>query len=204
MLIKICGITKEEEIIDINELKPDYIGFVFTESKRHVDVNKAKKLYKELNKGIRTVGVFRNNDEEFILNVLKEIPLDVVQLHGDEDSDFILSLKDKVTCDIWKAINVTKLEDIKEAYNYPVNNILLDGASPGDGKVFDWNLLKGLSINKRLILAGGINEENIKEGIKNVRPDIVDTSSGVEVIENGVRRKSKYKMKNIISKVREF
>lgn len=204
MLIKICGITKEEEIRDINELKPDYIGFVFTESKRQVDVNKAKKLYKELNKGIRTVGVFRNNDEEFILNVLKEIPLDVVQLHGDEDSDFILSLKDKVTCDIWKAINVTKLEDIKEAYNYPVNNILLDGASPGDGKVFDWSLLKGLSINKRLILAGGINEENIKEGIKNVRPDIVDTSSGVEVIENGVRRKSKYKMKNIISKVREF
>lgn len=204
MLVKICGITKEEEIRDVNELKPDYIGFVFAESKRKVDINKAKELYKELNKTIRTVGVFRNNDEEFILNVLKEIPLDVVQLHGDEDSNFILSLKSKVTCDIWKAINVTNLEDIKQAYNYPVNNIVLDGANPGEGKIFDWNLLKGLSINKRLILAGGINEENVEEGIKNIKPDIVDTSSGVEVIENGVRRKSKDKMKKIISKVREF
>lgn len=204
MLVKICGITKEEEVKEINELKPDYIGFVFAESKRKVTVTQAKKLYKELNKSIRTVGVFRNNDEDFILNILKEIPLDVVQLHGEEDGIFINSLKEKVTCDLWKAININNVEDVKKAYEYPVNTIVFDGSNPGSGETFDWRLLNGLNINKRIVLAGGINENNVADGINNIHPNIVDVSSGVEVIEEKVRYKSKDKMERLINKVREF
>ena len=89
MLIKICGITKLSEIEDLNELKPDYIGFVFAKSKRQIDGKTACRLKENLDKDIKTVGVFLNNTEEDILNVLKEVELDVIQLHGDENNNFI-------------------------------------------------------------------------------------------------------------------
>lgn len=204
MLIKICGITREEEIYEINELKPDYIGFVFANSKRKVTIEQVKKLYKKLNKSIRAVGVFRDNDEEFILNILKEVPLDVVQLHGNEDISFIKSLKEKVTCDIWKAITINSKEDIRNLNKYPINTIVLDGSNPGEGKTFNWNMLRGVNINKRIALAGGINESNVEEGIKSINPTIIDVSSGVEEMDEKGLYKSKDKMEILIKKVRMF
>lgn len=204
MLIKICGITREEEIYEINELKPDYIGFVFANSKRKVTIEQVKKLYKKLNKSIRAVGVFRDNDEEFILNILKEVPLDVVQLHGNEDISFIKSLKEKVTCDIWKAITINSKEDIRNLSKYPINTIVLDGSNPGEGKTFNWNMLRGVNINKRIALAGGINESNVEEGIKSINPTIIDVSSGVEEMDEKGLYKSKDKMEILIKKVRMF
>lgn len=203
MLIKICGITKSQEIQDINEVKPDYIGFVFAESKRKVNAIEAKELSSILNKNIKIVGVFRNNTEEEILNVLKEVPLDAVQLHGDEDNEFISNLRKKTNVDVWKGVSVKSKNDMEKALNYEVDTLILDGSTPGSGKVFDWSNLSDIKLNKRIFLAGGINEKNVLDGIKAVNPDGIDTSSGVEIIDDRGRRKDKEKMKILIRKVRE-
>lgn len=203
MLIKICGITSKEEIQSINEVKPDYIGFVFAESKRKVSVDEAKELSNALNKGIKIVGVFRNNSEEEIINVLSKVPLDVIQLHGDEDNEFINRLREKSKVEIWKAIIVTSRSDMEKALKYKVNTLVLDGSIPGSGNVFNWDNLKDININKKIFLAGGINENNVLEAINKVKPDGIDTSSGVEVIDEKGRRKDKQKMKRLIRKVRE-
>lgn len=203
MLIKICGITKLSEIEDLNELRPDYIGFVFAKSKRQIDGKTAYRLKENLDKDIKTVGVFLNNTEEDILNVLKEVELDVIQLHGDEDNNFINSLKKKVKCDIWKAVSISTKEDMDKAMSYNVDTLLLDGCNPGSGIAFDWKTLKDINVNKRIFLAGGINEENVLEGIREVKPDGIDTSSGVEIIDELGRRKDREKMTRLIRKVRE-
>lgn len=204
MLVKICGITQIEEIEELNKLKPDYVGFVFAKSKRKVDKDCVKILISKLDKDIKSVGVFRNNKFNEILNILDEIRLDVIQLHGDEDEDFIYKLKEKVNCEIWKALSVQSYKDLLKAYEYPVDTILLDGSSPGSGKVFPWKVLEESSINKNILLAGGINEDNVISAINKIRPYGIDVSSGVESInQNGQRLKDKVKMERLIKKVRE-
>ena len=204
MLIKICGITNLEEIKSLNTLKPEFIGFLFAESKRKVTGQEARILFDELDKDIKVIGVFKNNSKEFILDVLNEIPLYGIQLHGNEDDEFILDLKDKVNCEIWKAISVKSKEDIENAMNYPVETLVLDGSNPGSGEIFPWKYLNNTKFTKRIFLAGGINEENVLDGIDKVKPQGVDLSSGVEIItEEGIRTKSKDKMKKLIDKVRE-
>lgn len=204
MLIKICGITNLEEIKSLNTLKPEFIGFVFAESKRKVTGQEAKILFDNLDKEIKAIGVFRNNSKEFILEVLKEVPLYGIQLHGDEDKEFILDLKNKVNCEIWKAVSVKSKGDMENALNYPVETLVLDGSNPGSGEIFPWKYLESTKFTKRIILAGGINEENVQDGITKVKPQGIDLSSGVEIItEEGIRIKSKDKMKKLIDKVRE-
>ena len=204
MLIKICGITNLEEIKSLNTLKPEFIGFLFAESKRKVTGQEARILFDELDKAIKAIGVFKNNSKAFILEVLNEVPLYGVQLHGDEDEEFILDLKDRVNCEIWKAVSVKSKEDIENAMNYPVETLVLDGSNPGSGEIFPWKYLNNTKFTKRIFLAGGINEENVLDGIDKVKPQGVDLSSGVEIItEEGIRTKSKDKMKKLIDKVRE-
>ncbi|MFQ8892265.1 MAG: phosphoribosylanthranilate isomerase [Clostridium sp.] len=204
MLIKICGITTLEEIDYINELKPDYTGFVFAESKRKVNIENGKELLKALDKDVKSVGVFRNNTKEYIIEVIENIPLDIIQLHGDEDNDFINYLKDKTNCEIWKAVGIKNKEDLIKAKDFNVETLLLDGSNPGSGELFPWEYLKEIDVNKRFFIAGGINEENVLEAMENVNPYGVDTSSGVETIENGIRKKDKEKIKRLIKKVRDY
>ena len=204
MLVKICGITNINEVKALNELKPEYMGLVFTDSKRKVSIKKANLLLSNLNKDIKSVGVFRNNSIAYILEVVENTPIDIIQLHGHEDNYFIEELKKKTSREIWKAVGIASKEDLIKALNYKVDTLLLDGSNPGSGKIFPWECLEGISINKRIFLAGGINENNVLEAIEKVKPHGIDTSSGVEVInENGVRSKSKEKIKILINKVRE-
>lgn len=96
MKVKICGITTLEEIEYINKLKPEYIGFVFTKSKREISINAAKELIKKLDKNISVVGVFKDNSIEEIMKIISEVNLDVIQLHGCENEDFIKNLKSRI------------------------------------------------------------------------------------------------------------
>ncbi|NLK94896.1 MAG: phosphoribosylanthranilate isomerase [Clostridiales bacterium] len=204
MVIKICGITNIDEVNALNFLKPEYVGFVFAESKRKVTIDTAKKLYNSLNKKIKIVGVFRNNSEEEILQVLKNIPLDVIQLHGMEDELFIRKIKRRTTTEIWKAIGIQNELDIEKALKYSVDTLVLDGSNPGSGEAFSWEILKDRVINKKVILAGGLNLDNVLEGIEAVKPYGIDVSSGVESIDlKGNRYKDKNKMEKLINKVRE-
>lgn len=203
MEIKICGITALEEVQALNPLKPDYIGLVFAESKRKISKEEGKLLYDSIDKKIRVVGVFRNNTKEYISEILDYIPLDVLQLHGDEDNDFIECFRQKYECEIWKGVSIKTKEDIERAATFNVDTLILDGSNPGSGEVFPWKLVLNMEGKAKVFLAGGINEDNVLQGINNFNIQGVDVSSGVEVVKDGKRAKDKDKMEKIIKKVRE-
>ncbi len=225
--VKICGITNKKEIEYLNILKPEYIGFVFTKSKRQVTGNQANELCSNLNEEIKKVGVFRDNSIEEILDILDKVDLNVIQLHGSEDEEFITLLKKTInkSMEIWKAISIKDIESVKkyiisnkqdnEGDNL-IDNILIDGENPGSGEAFSLeNISEYFKKNCEAIkendcfkqynffLAGGITDKNVINRIAEVKPMGVDVSSGVEIIdENGIRTKSFEKMKNLIEKVR--
>ncbi len=198
--VKICGITQIEDTIWANELMPDYIGFVFTKSKRQISPESAKKLSENLNPKIKKVGVFVNASVDNINRVLSICPLDILQFHGDESNNFC----NEFSLPVWKAFRVKGQETLSLVRGYEVDAILLDGYHPtsygGEGAVFPWVWAKESNINnKSLIIAGGLSESNIEEVINLLHPMAVDISSAVET--NG--KKDRYKIERFIRKVRD-
>lgn len=180
--IKVCGLKRKEDIEIVNTLDVDYIGFVFAPSKRQVTLENAKILRGLLRPSIKVVGVFVNEEISTINSVIESCKLDIVQLHGEESPSFA----SKVLVPVWKAISVSSLENVGKHKEYPMNyGILLDtlvaGQRGGTGKTFDWRLIKDLSEERFVILAGGLTPDNVEEAIKETKPHVVDVSSGVEV-----------------------
>ncbi|MEG6566218.1 phosphoribosylanthranilate isomerase [Thermoanaerobacterium saccharolyticum] len=200
-LVKICGIRRAEDIEYINNFKPDYAGFVFAESKRKVDVNTAYNLIKNLDRQIKKVGVFVNEKVSVVKDIAAYLNLDVLQFHGDESQDYIDNFDDYT---VWKAIRISVKSDVFRLQDYHADGILLDskikGFYGGSGVKFDWNLVKDVKDNLKckIILAGGINPDNVLKAVEAVRPDVIDVSSGVEV--DGF--KSYQLVKDLICKVR--
>lgn len=198
--IKICGLSRKCDIEAVNEIQPDYIGFVFAEkSKRHVDFETALSLKKLLDKKIKAVGVFVNNDIDYILSLINSEIIDIVQLHGDEDEQYIQRLKAKTSVPIIKAVRVKNANDILCADRLPVDYLLLDtymkGEYGGSGKVFDWNMIP--KISKPYFLAGGLNQDNIQSALK-VGAYCLDVSSGAET--DG--KKDRTKINKLVKTVR--
>jgi len=200
--VKICGLTREEDIDAVNEVLPDYIGFVFAESKRKIDENRAAELKKRLDPRIKAVGDFVNDVPERIIRLCRNRIIDVVQLHGDEDETYIKQLKKHVSNEIIRAIRVRNKDDIENAMNYSADFLLFDtyreGLYGGSGKTFDWLLVT--AVNRPFFLAGGINPENAIHAIKTVNPYCIDVSSGVET--NGV--KDPGKIADIVTIARQY
>jgi len=183
--IKICGITRIYDIEAINEVLPDYIGFVFAKSKRMVTMDEAYNLKKLLNPAIKAVGVFVNENMNYIIELCKENIIDMVQLHGDEDESYIMNLKKKTEVPVIKAVRVRSATDIPDAEHYPCDYLLLDTYNKnvygGTGRSFDWSLIpKKVDRKKPIFLAGGINRSNIYNAVQMVEPYCIDISSGVE------------------------
>lgn len=197
--VKICGLRRKEDIEYTNELKPDYVGFVFAKSKRQVEVEQALYLIRLLDKEIKTVGVFVNEPVENALKIAQTLNLDVLQFHGDETQDYIDNFKNFT---VWKAIRIKDKEDLEKTKEFKVNSFVFDTFTKneygGTGKTFNWEVLKGFELNVPIILAGGLNENNVEEAIRIVNPYAVDVSSGVET--EGY--KDFKKMKSFIEKVR--
>lgn len=180
--IKICGLTRLEDIQMVNKWSPDYIGFVFAKSKRQVTLDQAKALKAGLNPGIQSVGVFVDSPIPIITLMVSENIIDIIQLHGNEDELYIKQLKKSVSCPIIKAIRVQDTSDILKGEQLPADYLLLDtfvkGEQGGSGKTFDWDLIPRKI--KPYFLAGGLNSENIHSAINCCQPYCVDVSSGVE------------------------
>ena len=197
--VKICGLRRKEDIEYANELKPDYVGFVFAKSKRQLEVEQALYLIRLLDKEIKTVGVFVNEPVENALKIAQTLNLDVLQFHGDETQDYIDNFKNFT---VWKAIRIKDKEDLEKTKEFKVNSFVFDTMRKneygGTGKTFNWEVLKGIELNVPIILAGGLNENNVEEAIKIVNPYAVDVSSGVET--EGY--KDFKKIKSFIEKVR--
>jgi len=200
--IKICGLMREQDIDAVNTNLPDYIGFVFARSRRQIDVKKAKALKDCLNPSIKTVGVFVNEEINNIIKLCNTKVIDLIQLHGDENEDYIRKLKDYVPNKIIKAVRVRDQEDIKKAMKFSCDYLLLDtyqrGEYGGTGKTFDWSVIP--EISKPYFLAGGINSGNIEQAVKQCNPYCIDVSSGVET--NGY--KDPEKIKEIVAKVKQI
>lgn len=199
--IKICGIKRTEDIEIVNKYKPDYIGFIFSKSPRQIDFETAKELKSKLDKSIRVVGVFVNEPIDFIVKLCISNVIDVVQLHGDEDDEYIKQLRALVKCRIIKAVRVKSTEQILQEEQKKCDFLLLDTYKKdvygGSGEKFNWDLIPN-DLVKEYFLAGGLNADNIQLAIKTLQPFCVDVSSSVET--DGI--KDEQKVKEIIEKVR--
>lgn len=190
MLIKFCGIRRFEDVELMNIFRPDFVGFVFAESKRQVSPRKASELSAQLDKGIKKVGVFVNENIDTVSEAVEAASLDVIQLHGEENEEYIKSLRVFFPQkSIWKAVRVKSSEDIKKAEGLSVDMLLLDSFSEseygGSGRVADLSVIKCCEISKPYFLAGGINASNAISIFNEIKPNGLDISSGIE--ENGVK-----------------
>jgi phosphoribosylanthranilate isomerase len=207
--VKICGIRRQEDVEFVNRYKPDYIGFVFAESKRRVGIETASALGDRLDEGIKKVGVFVNESIENVLKTSLQCGLDIMQLHGDESHEYVEHLRDTVensvipNLEIWKAIRVKDIRSLDQMPLFKVDAFILDAfiesAYGGAGKVFDWNLAAHAKKYGNIFLAGGLDLANIQGALETVEPYGVDVSSGVEI--GGY--KDEEKIKEFINKVRE-
>lgn len=178
--IKICGLKRMEDIEIVNKYKPDYIGFVFADSKRKVSYNLARKMKQNLDPSIKSVGVFVDADIDEILNLYNDGIIDFAQLHGRESEDYIKKLRQKSNCHL-KIINSIEMSDKTDLLKYDnsmADYLLLDSGK-GSGKTFDWQLIRN-DLKKEFFLAGGLNTDNISLAIKDVNPFAVDLSSSLE------------------------
>lgn len=197
--IKICGITSKIEAIFLNKYLPDYIGFVFTKSKRQITPEQAVALSSELSPFIKRVGVFVDTEPEYAAEIAGRVTLDALQLHGSEDGDYIKKLRSRLKpgVEIWKAIRLDA-EHMPDSYwlsSLAIDRLLLDtylaGNPGGTGRSFDWSLASRIGTTLPIVLAGGLGPGNVKQAMGAVSPYAVDTSSGVE--GNGIKEEEKVK-----------
>lgn len=185
--IKLCGISRMDDITAVNQLQPEYIGFVFAKgSKRYVSAETAARLKEALAEGITTVGVFVNESVEKVAALLNEDIIDIAQLHGSEDDEYIRKLKSLSNKTIIKAFRIEKESDVENIESCIADYVLLDSGA-GSGECFEWNLIK--EIKRPFFLAGGLNTKNVEKAVKDIRPFAVDVSSGIET--DGIKDKDK-------------
>ena len=197
MEIKLCGLTREEDIKCANELVPGFIGFVFWRpSKRYISPEKAIKLKQMLLPKIKAVGVFVDEDVKVIADCLNRGIIDVAQLHGSEDETYIKRLRVLTDKPIIKAFKVRSRDDLPGIKSSSADYVLLDSGT-GSGNVFDWDLIK--SIERPYFLAGGLNTTNVEEAIRTIKPYAIDVSSGIET----EGKKDPEKMKEFVSIARK-
>lgn len=178
MKVKICGLSRPEDIEAVNAARPDYCGFVvnFPQSHRSVDLDTLRRLRQKLHPAIEPVGVFVDAPAEQIAALLNDGTLAAAQLHGRETERDLISLREKTARPIWQAFRVRTREDVVRANASTADFILLD-AGQGGGQTFDWALLDG--VTRPFALAGGLNAENIPAAL-HTKAALLDISSGAE------------------------
>lgn len=212
MKIKICGITSTMEAKYLNDNNVDYGGFVFyKKSKRNLTIDQASVICDRLKPDIKKVAVMVSPALEEVINII-EAGFDIIQIHQDID----IRILDEVDASIWLAINFTEDEFNKKSefinqltamQRSKITGIVIDAENFGSGQTFDWyhnkDKLQGEFLSDRkLILAGGLNSDNVKDAINLIKPDVVDVSSGVE-IDKDIIGKSESKIKAFVEAVRE-
>ena len=200
--IKICGLKRLEDIKLVNKYKPDYIGFVFADSKRKVSHDLAGKLKENLDSDIISVGVFVDAPQDEILELYDKGIIEIAQLHGIESEEYIRNLKEKTNykLKIIKAIEMSEDTDLL-SYDTSKADYLLFDSGKGSGKTFDWRLIRK-DLKKEFFLAGGLNSSNVIEAIDEFNPYAIDLSSSLET--DGFKDENKIKeIMEVINWVKE-
>lgn len=197
--VKICGIKDLETALAAVEAGADALGFVFAPGPRQVDREVVRSICSQLPPFVSRVGVFVDAPADLVEETAACCGLDVVQLHGDETPEYCRQLKYKVI----KAFRVRDAASLEKAKDYRCSAVLLDtyvpGVPGGTGRTFDWSLARELVLDRPLILAGGLNPDNVKHAVAIARPYAVDVSGGVET--NG--KKDIKKIRLFIQRARE-
>ena len=161
--IKLCGLSRPRDILAANQLRPEYIGFVFApESKRYIAPKGAAELKELLDPNIQAVGVFVNETAETVARLLNRGVIDLAQLHGSEGGDYVDRLRMLTPKPIIQAFRIATVQDVLRAEASAADHILLD-AGAGTGTVFDWSLLH--QIRRPYFLAGGLGPDNVEEAV---------------------------------------
>ncbi len=195
--IKICGLSRPEDIAYVNEALPDFCGFIIDVPKsiRNTTPGQVRSLRKLLRPEIVPVGVFRNAPVETVAELLRDGTIAAAQLHGSEDEDYIYRLKAMGDYTVIKAF---REETLGQARDSSADYILLDHGSGGTGQTFDWSLAERIS--RPYFLAGGIGPDNIRRAIERLHPWAVDLSSSVET----EGKKDREKILAAVRAVREY
>ena len=198
VFVKICGITNEDDALLATALDADALGFVFAPSVRRVDPETVRDIVRRLPREVHTIGVFRDERPERIVEIVGRAGLRGVQLHGDEPASEVKWIRERVQF----VIQAFAAGDpaLRTAGKSAADIILVDSPDPGSGKVFDWRLAEGAPPGKRILLAGGLTPENVGDAIRLVRPWGVDVSSGVE---RQAGRKDPGKLRRFVIEARE-
>lgn len=186
--IKMCGLACPCDIEAANEIRPDYIGFIFVKTRRrYVPPETAAELKKMLSPEIQAVGVFIDEEPETVAKLLNRGIIDMAQLHGSEDEDYIRCLRRLTEKPLIQAFRIQTEEDRIRAARSSADYVLLDSGA-GTGETFDWSLLEK-QIHRPYFLAGGLSLANIGEAIRTLHPYAVDVSSGIET--DGLKDRNK-------------
>jgi phosphoribosylanthranilate isomerase len=178
MFVKICGNTTEEDALLATALGADAVGFIFAPSRRQVRPDDVRSIVKRLPHEVTTIGVFANERPEHVVEVASTVGLHGVQLSGKEPLSEVRWIRERLPL----VIQAFAAGDpaLATAANGPADVVMIDSPSPGSGQVFDWRLAEGAPGGIRLLLAGGLNPDNVADAIRLVRPWGVDVATGVE------------------------
>ena len=198
MFIKICGATNEEDALLAVAMGADAVGFVFAASPRKISFDRARDIARRLPGNILTVGVFRNELPTRVVQIVSRASLKAAQLHGSETAEDTAWVAERVPTTI-KAFPAGH-HGLGRLPDYHADVVLIDGVQPGSGRMFDWSLTEDAPISgHRLMLAGGLNPENVTSAIHSVKPWGVDVSTGVE---HSPGRKDPAKMRAFIERAK--
>ncbi len=197
MFVKICGITCEEDALLAVAMGADAVGFVFAPSPRQVAVGRAADIVKRLPPDVLTVGVFRDEAPERVVELVGSAGLGAAQLHGHENEETTRWVRERVSVVIKAFPGGDPL--LERAASFGADIVLVDSASPGSGRVFDWSLAEGAPSGLRVLLAGGLTPDNVGDAVRRVRPWGVDVATGVEVAPG---RKDASKVRSFVNAAR--
>lgn len=197
--VKICGLRDAASVAAAFQNGAGYVGFVFyPPSKRFVTVQEATTLAVPIPASVKRVGLFVDASDEDIRDAAQKVPLDMIQLHGNETPERVTAIRALAGRPVMKALPIASENDLKAlpAYEAVADWLLFDaraedGVSGGTGKSFDWSLLQGRVFNKPWMLAGGLSSTNLAEAVRITGAHVVDVSSGVE--DSGQKNPDKIK-----------
>ncbi len=185
--LKICGLSRLEDIIAVNRHGADYAGFVFFEkSKRYVDPYKANELISLLRADIKPVGVFLDEPLDNVVRIARITGVELIQLHGHESEEYVEYVKRTLDRPVIKAYKASEEGALEKAAQSSADYVMIDSGA-GSGKKFDWSILK--DFKRDYFLAGGLDPESVGEAIRMLEPFAVDVSSGVET--DGIKDEKK-------------
>jgi phosphoribosylanthranilate isomerase len=198
LFVKICGITSEADALLSVSLGASAVGFIFAPSPRQVSVHLAGDIAKRLPEHVLTVGVFRNEAPQRVVEAIQTAGLGAAQLHGQETAEETQWVRARLPIVI-KAFRAGE-RAIGRFPDFGADYLMVDGENPGSGQVFDWRLAEGVADHHRLIVSGGLQPDNVAQAVTHLRPGGVDVSTGVE---SAPGRKDPFRVRDFIANARQ-